>query len=203
MPPKKPSKIKSQIKQWAIEMVSLADMKPAPYNPRTISPKHLAGLTMSLKRFGYVEPIIWNRLTGYIVGGHQRFKVLSKEGVKEAQVVVVEMSVEDELAANLTMNNPEVEGQWDDPALELLSRVEAVDPDFFAGAGFDELRKAVEDMAPTSGEDSYSDKNQEVDVDDLVSDCDTECPCCKFKWKVDDRDVHTLSPEELEEIERG
>ncbi len=195
-----PSKSPSQVLQWKVETVKLADLKPSPYNPRKITDKHLAGLKMSLKRFGYVEPIVWNRTTGNVVGGHQRLNVLLAEKVEEAQVLVVELSEEDELAANLSLNNPAIEGEWDEPALELLAHIESVEPKFFAGAGFGDLRKAIEGKKPKS-EPEVS--NQEVDVDDLVSDCDTECPCCKFRWKVDEKDVHLLSAEEQEELANG
>jgi hypothetical protein len=59
-----------------IETKAIADLVPAPYNPRTISSEALAGLRGSVERFGLVEPVVWNRRTGRVVGGHQRLKVL-------------------------------------------------------------------------------------------------------------------------------
>ena len=58
----------------------LADLTPAEYNPRTISAEAMAGLSASMERFGLVQPIIWNRRTERVVGGHQRLKVLEGLG---------------------------------------------------------------------------------------------------------------------------
>ncbi len=47
-----------------------------------------------MEQFGYVEPVIWNKATGRVVGGHQRLKVLMDMGVTEVECVVVEMDEE-------------------------------------------------------------------------------------------------------------
>jgi len=198
-----PSKQQSKAMKWEVRKIKLADAKPFAENPRKIEDKNQKALSASLRRFGYVDLIVWNEQTGNIVGGHQRYTLLVQQGVKEANMIVVDMSPEEELAANLTLNNPEIEGDWDDPVGELLSRIEDVDPDFFAEAGFDDLRKAVEAMVPKTGQDSYEDKNQEVDIDDLTSDCDIKCPCCDFEWEVDDKDVTVMSKEEQQEVLDG
>jgi ParB-like chromosome segregation protein Spo0J len=44
----------------------------APYNPRKISDHDLEALRRSMKFFGVVEPVVVNKRTGRIVGGHQR-----------------------------------------------------------------------------------------------------------------------------------
>lgn len=65
--------------------------------------------------FGYVEPIIWNKQIGNIVGGHQRYKILSELGAKEIDCVVVDMDVQREKALNIALNK--VSGDWDVPLL--------------------------------------------------------------------------------------
>ena len=50
-------------------------LKPAKYNPRKdLKPGDPAyeKIKRSLHDFGYVDPIVWNEVTGNIVGGHQR-----------------------------------------------------------------------------------------------------------------------------------
>lgn len=89
------------------------DIKEAPYNPREISEHALSGLQKSLERFGYCEPIVWNEQTGHIVGGHQRYKVLVSQGVKDVDVVKVSLSENEEKALNLTLNNTDIQGDWD------------------------------------------------------------------------------------------
>src|SRR5882724_10599062 len=52
------------------------DIKPADYNPRTISEAKLAALGESLKSFGYCSGLVVNIRTGNLISGHQRLKHL-------------------------------------------------------------------------------------------------------------------------------
>ena len=178
---------KKTANKWTVETIPLADIKPFEDNPRTIKNKRLSALRASLKRFGYVDLIVWNKKTGNIVGGHQRYKILVEQGVKEAKVIVVQMSDKEELAANLTLNNPNIEGDWDDPIEELLGRIEQVEPEFFTDANFGDLRKAVSTRTP--------------DPDD--DDMDTDCPCCSHRWKISDKDVVVLTKDEQAALAEG
>ena len=63
----------------------------APYNPRTISDHDLMALGRSMTTFGVVEPIVVNRRTNRIVGGHQRVKAAEGAGVEELPVVYVDL----------------------------------------------------------------------------------------------------------------
>ena len=77
----------------------VSDLHPADYNPRKdLAPgdKQYEKLARSIETFGYVEPIVWNRTTGNIVGGHQRLKVLVQKGYTEVQVVEVELNEQEE-----------------------------------------------------------------------------------------------------------
>ena len=82
-----------------IERKHTADLIPADYNPRKdLKPgdPEYDKLKRSMEQFGYVEPVIWNKATGRVVGGHQRLKVLMDMGVTEVECVVVEMDEERE-----------------------------------------------------------------------------------------------------------
>ena len=62
------------------------ELKPANYNPRKnlkSGDKEYEKLKKSIKEFGYVEPVIYNKRTGIVVGGHQRLKVLKDLGYEE------------------------------------------------------------------------------------------------------------------------
>lgn len=64
-----------------IEKKKTAELLPAEYNPRKdLKPgdEEYEKLKRSIEEFGYVEPVIWNKTTGRVVGGHQRLKVLIK-----------------------------------------------------------------------------------------------------------------------------
>ncbi len=72
----------------------LTDLIPADYNPRKdLKPgdSEYEKLKRSLNEFGYVEPIIWNKQTGNVVGGHQRLKVLKADGIKKVDCVVIDL----------------------------------------------------------------------------------------------------------------
>ena len=96
-----------------IETKKLSDLKPATYNPRTSTKKQEKKLQESLTKFGVVEPIIFNKQTGYIVGGHFRVRELKKLGYKEVECVIVDLSEEDEKELNIRLNANTGEWEWD------------------------------------------------------------------------------------------
>lgn len=104
-----------------IEKKNTAELLPADYNPRKdLKPgdKEYEKLKRSIEQFGYVEPVIWNKTTGRVVGGHQRLKVLIDMGMTEVDCVVVELSEEKEKALNVALNK--ISGEWDNDKLALL-----------------------------------------------------------------------------------
>jgi len=94
-----------------IETKKLLDLKPAPYNPRSSTKKQEKHLQESLSKFGVVEPIIFNKQTGYIVGGHFRVRELKKLGYKEVECVIVDLNEADEKELNIRLNANT--GEWD------------------------------------------------------------------------------------------
>lgn len=90
------------------------ELIPAIYNPRKDlqeEDREYQKLKKSINEFGYVEPIIYNKATGVIVGGHQRLKVLKDLGYEEVEVIEIEETEEREKALNIALNK--VEGEWD------------------------------------------------------------------------------------------
>jgi ParB-like chromosome segregation protein Spo0J len=99
-----------------IRTLSLPDLKPAPYNPRLVlkpTDRRYRKLAASLREFGLVEPLVWNELTGHVVGGHARLAILKEMGVTEAPVSVVRLTPEKEKALNVVLNNLEAQGRYD------------------------------------------------------------------------------------------
>ena len=97
-----------------IEKKPAADLLPAEYNPRKdlqSGDAEYEKLKRSLEQFGYVEPVIWNKTTGRVVGGHQRLKVLMDLGYTDVDCVVVELTEENEKALNIALNK--ISGEWD------------------------------------------------------------------------------------------
>jgi DNA modification methylase len=104
-----------------IKKMLAAKINPAPYNPRkSLVPgdPEFEKLRRSLGEFGLVEPLVWNKRTGNLVGGHQRFAVLVAEGATTVEVSVVDLPLEKEKALNLALNK--IQGEWDQDKLAAL-----------------------------------------------------------------------------------
>lgn len=98
--------------------VKLTDLVPAPYNPRqSLEPgePEYEALKASIEKWGVVDPLIVNKQTGHIVGGHQRLTVLRDLGHTTAQVVMVDVPADQEQGLNVALNK--VTGRWDEAAL--------------------------------------------------------------------------------------
>ena len=74
----------------------------------------------SIEEFGNVEPIVWNKRTGNVVGGHQRLSVLKSMGYEEVPCSVVDLDENEEKLLNLALNK--IKGQWDYDKLEDILR---------------------------------------------------------------------------------
>lgn len=146
-------------KNLNIEKRKLKDLKPADYNPRkalTPDDAEYQKIKRSVEKFGYVDPIIIN-MDGTIIGGHQRHTVLSDLGYIDAEVVVLDLSKEDEKALNVALNK--ISGEWDELKLrDLLVELDLGDYDISL-TGFDnqDLEELIEltDFEPEASEDEY------------------------------------------------
>ena len=94
--------------------------KAAPYNPRTIADHDLDALRRSLRFFGTVEPIVVNKRSDRIVGGHQRVRAAQAEGIESLPVVHVDLDEPSERQLNLALNR--IHGEWDLEKLEDVLR---------------------------------------------------------------------------------
>lgn len=124
----------------------------APYNPRTISDHDLVALARSMASFGVVEPIVVNRRTGRIVGGHQRVKAAEASGIEELPVVHVDLDEAQEKQLNLALNR--ISGEFDlDKLADLLRELELVGADLdltgFTQTEIDDLIRGLE--TPSDG----------------------------------------------------
>ncbi|MCQ9359248.1 site-specific DNA-methyltransferase [Corynebacterium sp. 142RC1] len=104
-----------------LQKLAVDKLIPADYNPRKeLKPgdAEFEKLTRSLTEFGYVEPVIWNKTTGNVVGGHQRLTALKHLGHTEVDCVVVELDEVREKALNVALNK--ISGDWDEAKLALV-----------------------------------------------------------------------------------
>lgn len=94
-----------------LEQVRIADLMPAEENPRQLTPAYRELLKASLQEFGWINPVIVNRLTGRILTGHQRCTVASEDlGWEWAPVSYVTVGPEKESMAVVRLND--VSGNW-------------------------------------------------------------------------------------------
>jgi DNA modification methylase len=142
-----------------IESISIERINPAAYNPRIdLRPgdPEYDKLQRSLDEFGFVEPLVWNRRSGNLVGGHQRLKILLAKGVQCIEVSVVDLPPERERALNVALNK--VGGDWDERKLaDLLTGLSHI-PDFDVGlTGFDttEITHLLDRLEALDGEDDF------------------------------------------------
>lgn len=147
-----------------IEKMKTENLLPADYNPRKdLKPgdEEYEKLKRSIEQFGYVEPVIWNRTTGRVVGGHQRLKVLIDMGINEVDCVVVEMDKNKEKALNVALNK--ISGEWDKDKLALLiSDLQAEDFDVSL-TGFDAAE--IDDLFKDTIQDKIKDDDFDVDAE--------------------------------------
>lgn len=146
-----------------IEKIKIEKLNPAEYNPRKdLKPgdPEYEKLKNSILTFGYVEPVLWNKRTGNIIGGHQRYKVLVELGEKEIDCVVVDMDSENEKALNIALNK--VSGDWDkDKLMLLIEDLQGVDFDVSL-TGFDSAE--LDDLFKDSLKDNI--KEDDFDVEE-------------------------------------
>lgn len=63
-----------------VEPITIDELNENPKNPRQISKHDYDALVASIKRFGDLSGIVFNRRTQQLVGGHQRIKVFKELG---------------------------------------------------------------------------------------------------------------------------
>jgi DNA modification methylase len=114
----------------------ISDINPAKYNPRKINDDEMAGLKESIKKFGLVDPLIVNKRTNTLCGGHQRLKAAESLGFTEVPVVEVDLSLSEEKALNVALNSHMISGKYDN---DILSGLLAEIKDGL-GASFGDLR---------------------------------------------------------------
>lgn len=121
---------------FPIQRMSVAQLKPADWNPRKMPHAELEKLRRSVETFGMLQPIIWNKRSKRVVGGHQRVKVLLANHCAETDVVVVDLDDTLEKQLNIALNR--IHGDWDDNLLhDLLKDLQAQGADL-ALTGFDD-----------------------------------------------------------------
>lgn len=167
-----------------IDLVAINQIKPVSYNPRVdLQPgdKEYEKLKKSMEQFGYVEPLVWNKRSGNLVGGHQRFKVLCETDQRELLCSIVDLDDDKEKALNIALNK--ISGEWDMSLLkDLLQELDT--GDFEIGlTGFDD--EEIEDLVTQFHVDDIETitTKGELDLSEFDEDkFDCQCPKCGFHF---------------------
>jgi len=122
-----------------IKNIQIATIKLAKYNPRRdLQPgdPDYEKLKKSMREFDLVEPLVWNKRSGNLIGGHQRLKILIEQGAEMVDVSVVDLPDRKEKALNLALNK--IRGDWDMSRLrDILEELDIGDFDIEI-TGFDD-----------------------------------------------------------------
>jgi ParB-like chromosome segregation protein Spo0J len=169
-----------------LKVYKINDIRPAHYNPRkdlTPEDPEWRKIEKSITEFGYVEPLVINTVTGNLISGHQRLKVMKAKGVKTIPVIEVEISDKDgistdrrEKALNIALNK--ISGEWDYPALKeiLIEELDLGDLDIeITGFDQDELTALINSFK--IDEEIEEGGSQEPKMIEVV------CPECGHKFE--------------------
>ena len=131
-----------------LEKMLLKDIKEYENNPRN-NDKALKPVINSIKKFGYVSPIIIDE-EGVILAGHTRIKALREMGETEAEIIrLYGLTEEEKRSYRIADNRTHEFSRWDGDLLEAEMRT--INDDDWAQFGFKdkEIRKLQPDMMCT------------------------------------------------------
>ncbi len=161
------------LEQAEVSVAELAVMA-APYNPRTMPAHDMNSLRRSMRFFGCVEPVIVNRRSNLIVGGHQRVRAAVAESLETLPVVFVDLDEPSERQLNLALNR--ISGTWDPQLLQtLLSDLSSGGAELtLTGFSDEELGKILaEATAEEQPPGDFASPSEQVDH---------TCPRCGYQW---------------------
>ena len=139
-----------------IRSVKLSEIKSNPNNPRIIKDDKFRKLVKSIQEFPKmleIRPIVVNA-DMIVLGGNMRLKACKEAGLKEVPVIFADDLTEDEQKQFIIKDNIGF-GEWD---WDMLAN--EWEPELLESWGLD-----VPSWQDTP---DYSDKNQEIDVDDYT-----------------------------------
>tara|TARA_R110000851_G_scaffold120581_1_gene249072 strand:+ start:576 stop:1721 length:1146 start_codon:yes stop_codon:yes gene_type:complete len=102
-----------------IEIADINSIKPYENNPRKLSEKAIETVAMSLKEYGFRQPIVVDK-DRIIVVGHTRFRASKKLGFKEVPITIADnLTTEQINAYRIADNRTSEESEWDNELLKM------------------------------------------------------------------------------------
>ena len=111
-----------------IEIADITSIKPYENNPRKLSETAIEKVAMSLKEYGFRQPIVVDK-DRVIVAGHTRFRASKKLGLKQVPVSIIDNLTEEQINAyRIADNRTAEESEWDNELLKMeIKELEAKD----------------------------------------------------------------------------
>ena len=116
--------VKTSTQKFEYKEINRSKINVAPYNPRNMTDHARKALNKGIDDFGVVEPLIWNKQTGNLVGGHQRLKKMDEEEkypkVTKDYIVgvsMVNLNLKREKKLNVLLNALGAQGFFDQESL--------------------------------------------------------------------------------------
>ena len=111
-----------------IEIADINSIKPYENNPRKLSDTAIEKVAMSLKEYGFRQPIVVDK-DRVIVAGHTRFRASKKLGLKNVPISIIDNLTEEQINAyRIADNRTAEESEWDNELLKMeIKELEAKD----------------------------------------------------------------------------
>jgi len=102
-----------------IELADINSIKPYENNPRKLSETAIEKVAMSLKEYGFRQPIVVDK-DRIIVVGHTRFRASKKLGLKEVPITIAANLTSEQINAyRIADNRTADESEWDSELLKM------------------------------------------------------------------------------------
>jgi DNA modification methylase len=111
-----------------IEIADISSIKPYENNPRKLSETAIEKVAMSLKEYGFRQPIVVDK-DRVIVAGHTRFRASKKLGLKQVPISIIDNLTDEQINAyRIADNRTAEESEWDNELLKMeIKELEAKD----------------------------------------------------------------------------
>ena len=167
----------------------VSDLRGDEHNPRKITDDAFDGLKTSIEEFGNIAGITFNERTGKLIAGHQRLKALCElygDALKfEDEAIItptgerfgvrfVDWDDQKAIAANITANNPHIEGEFTNGLLPLLQELKSDGVANFAELQLERLLADVEPPEALGTEEDQSVLSEKKHV---------KCPECGHEFE--------------------
>jgi hypothetical protein len=151
----------------AFETLPLDELRPWPRNARTHSRKQIRQIAESIRRFGFVSPVLIDA-ENQILAGHGRVEAARELGMAATPCLRIDhLSAAEKRAYVLADNKLALNAGWDEELLALeLKELMETDLDFgldITGFSISEVDQLIEDLAPSQPGDPADDRLLEPD----------------------------------------